>query len=44
MKCGLNTDFVTYTSCVQAVKKYIKSLDIAVQVTTLKLKKILSNN
>ena len=24
MKYGLNTDFVTYNGCVQAVKKYIK--------------------
>ena len=31
MKYGLNTDFVTYNGCVQAVKKYIKGLDIAVQ-------------
>ena len=33
MKYGLNTDFVnvTYNSCVQAVKKYIKGLQIAVQ-------------
>ena len=30
-KYGLNTDFVTYNGCVQAVKKYIKGLDIAVQ-------------
>ena len=33
MKFGLNTDFVnvTYNGCVQAVKKYIKGLQIAVQ-------------
>ena len=31
MKYGLNTDFVIYIGCVQAVKKYIKSLDISVQ-------------
>ena len=30
-KYGLNTDFVTYNGCVQAVKKYIKGLGIAVQ-------------
>ena len=34
-KYGLNTDFVTYNGCVQAVKKYIKVLNIAVQSTTL---------
>ena len=31
MKYGLNTDFLTYNSCVPAVKKYIKGLDIDVQ-------------
>ena len=31
MKYGLNTDFVTYNGCVQAVKTYIKGLYIAVQ-------------
>ena len=31
MKYGLNTDFVTYNGCVQAVNKYIKGLYIAVQ-------------
>ena len=31
MKYGLNTDFVTYNGCVQASKKYIKGLGIAVQ-------------
>ena len=31
MKHGLNTNFVTYNGCVQAVKKYIKGLGIAVQ-------------
>ena len=30
-KYGLNIDFVTYNGCVQAVKKYIKGLGIAVQ-------------
>ena len=30
-KYGLNTDFVTYSGCVQAVKKYIKGLGIALQ-------------
>ena len=31
MKYGLNTDFVTYSGCVLAVRKYIKGLDISVQ-------------
>ena len=31
MKYGLNTDFVTYNGCVQAVNRYIKGLYIAVQ-------------
>ena len=31
MKYGLNTDILTYNGCVQAIKKYIKGLDIAVQ-------------
>ena len=31
MKYGLNTDFVTHNGCVQAAKKYIKGLGIAVQ-------------
>ena len=31
LKYGLDTDFVTYNGCVQAVKKYIKDLDIDVQ-------------
>ena len=30
-KYGLNVDFLSYNSCVQAVKKYIWSLDIDVQ-------------
>ena len=30
-KYSLNTDFVTYNGCVQAIKKYIKDLGIAVQ-------------
>ena len=30
-KYGLNIDFVTCNGCVQAVKKYIKGLGIAVQ-------------
>ena len=30
-KYCLNIDFVTHTGCVQAVKKYIKGLGIAVQ-------------
>jgi len=30
MKYGLNTDFVTHNGCVQAAKKYIKGLGIAV--------------
>ena len=44
-KYGLNIDFVTYNSCVQAVNKYIKGLDIAVQSSkSLKHKKIPDNN
>ena len=31
MKYGLNTDILTYNGCVQAIKKYIKDLGIAVQ-------------
>ena len=31
MKYGLNTDILAYNGCVQAIKKYIKGLDIAVQ-------------
>ena len=44
-KYGLNTDFVTYNGCVQAVKKYIKGLEITVQSNkSLNMKKILNNN
>ena len=44
-KYGLNIDFVTYNSCVQAVNKYIKGLDIAVRSSKFsKHKKILDNN
>jgi len=43
IKHGLNTDFVAYNGCVQAVKKYIKGLDIAVQSNnSLNMRKSLS--
>ena len=40
---SLNTDFVTYNGCVQAVKKYIKGLEITVQSNkSLNMKKSLT--
>ena len=42
-KYDLNTDFVTYNGCVQAVKKYIKGLEITVQSNkSLNMKKTLT--
>ena len=42
-KYCLNIDFVTYNGCVQAVKKYIKVLNIAVQSNnTLNMRKSLT--
>ena len=40
---SLNTDFVTYNGCVQAVKKHIKGLEITVQSNkSLNMKKSLT--
>ena len=42
-KYGLNIDFVTYNGCVQAAKKYIKDLGIAVQINkSLSMRKSLT--
>ena len=35
MKYRLNTDFVTYNGCVQAIKMYIKGLDMLSKLTTI---------